>query len=357
MRFVVGCALLLVGCSSTTNIQDQLLSDIDYPLSKSFESGRFESVVIQPYIQFGQHKRFYEKTTLSQFKRLSKARSASLAVQYADLFDEPLDVQNRHLYQYEVKFGDEVGQTKRYFYIFDTHDDGARWVMNIHHDGMGAEMMFPTKLSTLDEGMAFTATYDLQLSDVVQLAEKQKDTLLFPVTRLVNALDQGAISDDDFADDAFSRSITTLIDYEGLFPIGFSFKNSLDTGGEEKASVEALAQKCTYTVTKTFQPQASREALAVEDLKFETVKVNTAYEYTLSCNGRQADHLAVDSQFWYSPSMGILKTARDVSFTELVSDDLLDDAMSYIDDKKAFKEELSKVKFTIGSAVTQLTQR
>ncbi|WP_141226254.1 hypothetical protein [Photobacterium sanguinicancri] len=309
---------------------------------------------MQPYIQFGQHKRFYEKTTLSQFKRLSKARSASLAVQYADLFDEPLDVQNRHLYQYKVKFGQEVGQTTRYFYIFDTHDDGARWVMNIHHDGMGAEMMFPTKLSTLDEGMSFTATYDLQLSDVVLLAEKQKETLLFPVTRLVNALDQEAISDDDFADDAFSRSITTLIDYEGLFPIGFSFKNSLRDVDEDFTNV--LTEKCTYTVTKTFQPQASREALAVEDLNFEAVKVNTAYQYTLSCDGRQTDQLAVDSQFWYSPAMGILKTARDVSFTELVSDDLLDDAMSYIDDKQAFKEELSKVKFTIGSAVTQLTQ-
>ncbi|KXI22244.1 hypothetical protein AS132_15115 [Photobacterium sanguinicancri] len=354
MRFVVGCALLLVGCSSTTNIQDQLLSDIDYPLTKSFEFGRFESVVMQPYIQFGQHKRFYEKTTLSQFKRLSKARSASLAVQYADLFDEPIDVQNRHLYQYKVKFGQEVGQTTRYFYIFDTHDDGARWVMNIHHDGMGAEMMFPTKLSTLDEGMSFTATYDLQLSDVVLLAEKQKETLLFPVTRLVNALDQEAISDDDFADDAFSRSITTLIDYEGLFPIGFSFKNSLRDVDEDVANT--LSGKCTYTVTKTFQTQASREALAVKDLNFEAVKVNTAYQYTLACDGRQTDQLAVDSQFWYSPAMGILKTARDVSFTELVSDDLLDDAMSYIDDKQAFKEELSKVKFTIGSAVTQLTQ-
>lgn len=354
MRFVVGCALLLVGCSSTTNIQDRLLSDIDYPLTKSFEFGRFESVVMQPYIQFGQHKRFYEKTTLSQFKRLSKARSASLAVQYADLFDEPIDVQNRHLYQYKVKFGQEVGQTTRYFYIFDTHDDGARWVMNIHHDGMGAEMMFPTKLSTLDEGMSFTATYDLQLSDVVLLAEKQKETLLFPVTRLVNALDQEAISDDDFADDAFSRSITTLIDYEGLFPIGFSFKNSLRDVDEDLTNV--LTEKCTYTVTKTFQPQASREALAVKDLNFEAVKVNIAYQYTLACDGRQTDQLAVDSQFWYSPAMGILKTARDVSFTELVSDDLLDDAMSYIDDKQAFKEELSKVKFTIGSAVTQLTQ-
>lgn len=355
MRFVVGCALLLVGCSSTTNIQDRLLSDIDYPLSKTFESGRFESVVMQPYIQFGQHKRFYEKTTLSQFKRLSKARSASLAVQYADLFDEPLDVQNRHLYQYQVKFGQEVGQTKRYFYIFDTHDNGARWVMNIHHDGMGAEMMFPTKLSTLDEGMSFTATYDLQISDVVHLAEKQKETLLFPVTRLVNALDQAAISDDDFADDAFSRSITTLIDYEGLFPIGFSFKNSLKGTSDSKAAGDALSQQCTYTVTKTFQPLKSREAFAVKEIKFETVKVNTAYEYTLSCDGREADHLAVDSQFWYSPAMGILKTARDVSFTELVSDDLLDDAMSYIDDKQAFKAELSKVKFTIGSTVTQLT--
>ncbi|MGF1693171.1 hypothetical protein [Photobacterium kagoshimensis] len=356
MRFVVGCALLLVGCSSTTNIQNQLLSDIDYSLSKTFSPGRFDRVVMQPYIQFGQHKRFYEKTTFSQFKRLDKARSASLAVQYADLFDEPLDVQNRHLYQYQVTFGQEVGQTKRYFYIFDTHEDGARWVMNIHHDGMGAEMMFPTKLSTLAKGMSFTATYDLKVSDVVQLAEKQKETLLFPVTRLVNALDQEAISDDDFADDAFSRSITTLIDYEGLFPIGFSFKNSLKDASDNKADVDSLSQQCTYTVTKTFQPQTSQEVVAVKDITFETVKVNTAYQYTLSCDGRQADQLAVDSQFWYSPAMGILKTARDVSFTELVSDDLLDDAMSYIDDKQAFKEELSKVKFTIGSAVTELKQ-
>ncbi|OAN13792.1 hypothetical protein A3K86_14630 [Photobacterium jeanii] len=355
MRYaLLGCALLLAGCSTSTPLNDRILGDADYSLSTRFTPDRFESVTIQPYIQFDKQLRFYQKTTVSDFKRVTKASTLAAASRYDDVFEEPLNSNNRHLYQFKVHFGQEVGGTTRYFFVYDTQENGARWVMNLHHDGLGAEMMFPTRYQTLKEGMSFTASYDLPLSEVISLAQKQKETLLFPVTRLVNALDADVITDDDFADDAFSRSVSALIDYEGLFPIGFSFHETLQGVDVDTATQAQLASQCEYRVEKTFSPRSQPELLKVRDTSFEAVPVDVSYKYQLSCEGHKPDTLAVNSQFWYSPAVGVVKTARDVTFTELVSDDLLDDAMAYLDDKAAFKKELSKIRFTIGSAVTRV---